>query len=100
MTTHVVHVAVIEWDSSETPSVIVGATYVEVAREAARQVRQADYIGDDREFFHDVDRPENQVDVMHLDEDALDEWHSRLREATTVPWVTFEVERVTFPTAS
>jgi hypothetical protein len=75
----------IEWDSSQTPTLIVGASPAAVRREAVRLIAGCSADGriaaDDPTFGAAVpgaDAPDSAVTA----------WLAQLREATTVPWFT------------
>lgn len=96
-----IHVAVIEWESSTDPSVFLGLTYADVARAALDDIRDAaelsvgELIADDPDYFEHADKhPERHKASSDMTEIELREWHADFREATTVPWVTFDIETV------
>jgi hypothetical protein len=90
MTTQQVHAAMIEWDSSEVPEMILGTTERIVRLRAAESIQLSGcYLPDDREWFKDD--PERMTPPREMTDAQLIEWHVSFREAHTVPWVTFEL---------
>jgi len=86
-----VHAAIIEWDSSNEPTLLLGVTWRSVVEPAIAQIIDAGYMGDDEDFFTDPERPENHVNadsIAALTDQELQELNERIREATTVPWLT------------
>lgn len=73
------HFGIIEWDSSESPTVVVGGTPESLRRAAATRLAGSGYYNDG-----DFDDP--------LAPDATDadvaKWLTDFREACTVPWFT------------
>lgn len=88
------HTAIIEWDSSETPSLFLHVDPEVVKYEVAKTL-YANSHGDDTDdlprFFDEFPHPPVR------DPELLDWWLGEFRQATTVPWATFDAEWVSIP---
>lgn len=89
-----VHTAIIEWDSGTEPMMFLHIDPTVVAFEAAKYLYQqtkSDDTDDLLSFF--ADYPHEPI----RDADLLTLWHQEYRDATTVPWCTFEEQTLALP---
>lgn len=98
------HAAIIEWESSTSPSLFLATSERDAAEQALREViERGAYVEDDEDFWTDPERPENHVTadaLADLSDDELLALNDRFREATTVPWITLDTTEVPMPQAT
>jgi hypothetical protein len=88
-----VFVGVIEWDSSESPSLYVGASWMDVAVPVAQAIADS-YPGEAPDDLGPFRAEQPLTPEILAEEDRLADWLAGVHEATTVPWHTIENRRI------